>query len=147
MKTKLNKLSMMVVAAVMFASALFMSVERDQQGNWGLGALSAFAQSEGSEGSSGGTIRGEHSGLSTTNSFFNPYTKGNYTCFKPAGATAGTAKVTLTYTLTGYVYSKKNDHSFVEAVGDVYNIAYTAEYTVNGFDAFNMLDAKQIFWD
>jgi hypothetical protein len=54
MKTKLNKLSMMVVAAVMFASALFMSVERDQQGNWGLGALSAFASSESGGGESGG---------------------------------------------------------------------------------------------
>ena len=47
---------MMVVAAVMFASALFMSVERDQQGNWGLGALSAFASSESGGGESGGVL-------------------------------------------------------------------------------------------
>lgn len=50
MKTKLNKIGMTVVATVMFAATLFLSMEKNDQGQWQFSAATASAS--GSEGGS-----------------------------------------------------------------------------------------------
>ena len=51
MKRKLNKISMVVVATIMFAGTLFLTMEKDGAGDWAFVPVSTFAQSEGGESS------------------------------------------------------------------------------------------------
>jgi hypothetical protein len=46
MKKKINKISMIVVATLMFVGALFFSVEQKDDGKWTFAAVSTFAQGE-----------------------------------------------------------------------------------------------------
>ncbi|WP_257669239.1 hypothetical protein [Parapedobacter tibetensis] len=55
MKRKLNKISMVVVATVMFCAIMFLSMEKNEQDEWEFAAVSASAQ--GGDGESGGTLK------------------------------------------------------------------------------------------
>jgi len=56
MKRKVNKISMMVVATVMFLGAMFLSMEKDAEGNWQVATANALA----SGGESGGNGQQYH---------------------------------------------------------------------------------------
>src|SRR5690606_9588728 len=53
-KRKLQKISMVVVAIVLFAGIMFINIEKNEHGQWEMGAVSSFAQG----GESGGGVSG-----------------------------------------------------------------------------------------
>jgi hypothetical protein len=54
MKRKLSRISMAIVATVMFAGALLLSLEQNKDGEWVFSAASAIAQGESGGGENGG---------------------------------------------------------------------------------------------
>ena len=134
---------MMVVATVIFLGAMFLSMEKDEDGQWGFTPISVMAQ-----GGESGTKSGTHSNLINSRGFSG--VDGLYTIFNPPGANAGSASVFIDSTLGNLVWTKNSDNSAV-GMGSAtnYNISYQADYTYSGgIGTGNLVvnDGKVVTW-
>lgn len=130
MTRKLNKICMVVVATVMFAGSLFLSVEKNEEGKWVFGILQASAQ-----GGEYTIVQFYHYGLETVTAGVNNFAEGRAQVH-PYYVGGVAAVITPSYTYQSIIYTKVGDNSTVMVSGaPSYFIGYSAHYTTIGSSA------------
>lgn len=129
MKKKLQKMSVVVVAMVMFTGLLLLNLEKNEQGKWEVAVINSVAQGGGEH-----TQQLYHYNLKTITPGFPDFTSGRALIFpNPPSNGAGVASVTTEYDyIRTILYTKTADDSFVVYNGQVYTVAYKATFTTSG---------------
>jgi hypothetical protein len=146
MRINLKKLNVRVVAALIFAGTLFLSVEKNNDGNWILGAQSSLASSEGGSEASGGKAVLMYNKLSNITAGVPKFASGRAEVARDY--TFGIARVsTPSYTWRSLVYTKSDESSLVMANSSSYHVGFSAGYTTSGGTNVGTIDVMELFTD